>query len=164
MLLLTRPLGCFLLLHPAVVGRVVPIVREANPRPCNANAGVSVVIVTDPSSWEVSCPPGFSKLAHSAGGHGTVTLWRHICGVSTSRKTHTDFQERGFLRACNIPARHARTSKSCLWAQEFYIKFLFFILEMGVTLLPNMERSDRCNHSSLKPWLLDSRDTPASAS
>lgn len=73
-LILTRPLRGFLLFYPIVVGRVVPVVGKANPRPSNANAGVPVVIVTDPSSREISRPPGFGKLAHSAGGHGTVTL------------------------------------------------------------------------------------------
>lgn len=73
-LLLTRPLCGFLLFHPIVVGGVVPVVGKANPRPCNANACVPIVIITDPSPREVSCPPGFSKLAHGAGGHGTVTL------------------------------------------------------------------------------------------
>lgn len=69
-----RPLCGFLLLHPAVVGRVVPIVGKADPRPCNANARVPIVIITDPSPREVSRPPGLCELAHSAGGHGTVTL------------------------------------------------------------------------------------------
>lgn len=74
MLLLTRPLRGLLLFHPVVVGRVVPVVGKANPRPCDANAGIPVVIITDPSPREVSRPPCFSEFAHGAGGHGAVTL------------------------------------------------------------------------------------------
>jgi hypothetical protein len=59
-LLLTRTLGCFFLFHPIVVGRVIPIVRETNPRPCDAYAGITIVIITDPSARKVSRPAGFS--------------------------------------------------------------------------------------------------------
>ena len=87
-LLLTGPLGCFLLFYPIVVGRVVPVVWEANPRACNANAGVTVVVITDPSSREVGCPPGLSKFAHHARCHCAVTLRRHICRISANRQDY----------------------------------------------------------------------------
>lgn len=91
-LLLTRPLGCFLLFHPVVIGGVVPAVREADPRACDANAGVTVVVITDPSSREVGCPPGLGKFAHHAGCHGAVTLGRHICRVSANKQDHKVLQ------------------------------------------------------------------------
>lgn len=69
-----RALRGFLFFHPIVVGRVVSVVGKANPRPRDANAGVAIVVITDPSAREVSRPPGFGELAHSAGGHSTVTL------------------------------------------------------------------------------------------
>lgn len=40
--------------------------------------GVPIAIIIDPSSLEVGGPVGFLKLAHSAQGHGTVTLHRHF--------------------------------------------------------------------------------------
>lgn len=95
-MLLTRPLRGFLLFHPVVVGGVVPIVGKADPRPCDANAGVPVVVVADPSPRQVGRPPGFSKLAHSAGGHGAVTLGRHISRVSENQKMHKDFKGLAF--------------------------------------------------------------------
>ena len=87
-LLLTRPLRGFLLFHPVVVGRVVPVVGKADPRPRDANAGIPVVIITDPSPREVSRPPRFREFAHGAGGHGAVTLWRHVGRISTNQRSH----------------------------------------------------------------------------
>lgn len=79
---LTRPLRCLFLFHPIVVSRVVAVIGEADPRPRDANAGVPVVVIADPAARQVGGPPGFGQLAHSAGGHGAVTLGGHVRGIS----------------------------------------------------------------------------------
>lgn len=85
-LLLTRSLCSLLLFHPVVICWIVSIIRKGYPRPCDADAGVPVVIITHPPPREIRGSPGFRKLAHSARGHSIVALRRHICRISVTRK------------------------------------------------------------------------------
>lgn len=96
--LLTRSLSRFLLLHPVVVSRVIAVVGKGYPRPRDADAGVSVVIVAHPPPRQVGGSPGFSKLAHSAGCHGVVVLGGTVGGVPGGRATGCS-TNRGFFVA-----------------------------------------------------------------
>lgn len=71
---ITWSLCGFLLFYPIVVSGIIPVVGKGYPRPCDANAGVSIMVITNPSPRKVGGPPGFCKLAYCAGGHGIVTL------------------------------------------------------------------------------------------
>ena len=71
-----------LLLHPGVVGGAVSVARQGDGGPCDADAGLPVLVIPDPASGQVGGPPGLGQLAHRAGGQTEVALCHHIRGVS----------------------------------------------------------------------------------
>lgn len=71
-----------LLLHPAVVGGAVSVAGQGDGRSCDADAGLSVLVVPDPAARQIRGPASLGQLTHRAGGQRRVALCRHICRVS----------------------------------------------------------------------------------
>lgn len=64
--LLTWSLTGALLLHPAVVGGAVSIAGQGDGGSGDADAGLSVLVVPDPTSRKVGGPASLGQLAHCA--------------------------------------------------------------------------------------------------